>query len=54
VRPENVPSRRVAEKAGARFEAIARNRIVQHGKPYDAALYSLIPSDLTKTRPTRA
>jgi ribosomal-protein-serine acetyltransferase len=45
-RPENRPSRRVAEKAGARFEAIARNRIVQHGQAYDAALYSLIPSDL--------
>jgi ribosomal-protein-serine acetyltransferase len=46
-RPENVPSRRVAEKAGAKFEAIARNRVVQHGKAYDAALYSLIPSDLS-------
>lgn len=45
-RPENRPSRRVAEKAGARFETIARNRIVQHGHAYDAALYSLIPSDL--------
>jgi ribosomal-protein-serine acetyltransferase len=45
-RPENTASRRVAEKVGARFEAIARNRIVQHGKAYDAALYSLIPSDL--------
>src|SRR5688572_18320707 len=45
-RPENRPSRRVAEKAGARFEAIVRNRIVQHGQAYDAALYSLIPSDL--------
>ena len=46
VRPENLASRRVAEKAGAKLEAIARNRIVQHGRPYDAALYSLIPSDL--------
>jgi ribosomal-protein-serine acetyltransferase len=45
-RPENVPSRRVAEKSGAKFEAIARNRMVQHGQAYDAALYSLIPSDL--------
>jgi len=45
-RPENGPSRRVAEKVGARFETIARNRIVQHGRAYDAALYSLIPSDL--------
>ena len=45
-RPENVRSRRVAEKAGAKFEAIARNRVVQHGQAYDAALYSLIPADL--------
>jgi RimJ/RimL family protein N-acetyltransferase len=54
VRPENIPSRRVAEKVGAKFEAIARNRIVQHGRAYDAALYSLIPSDLTERRPTPA
>src|ERR1044071_4909102 len=40
-RPENKASRRVAEKAGAKFEAIARNRVVQHGRAYDAALYSL-------------
>lgn len=43
--PENVASRRVAERAGATFEAIARNRLVMHGKPYDAALYSLVPED---------
>jgi ribosomal-protein-serine acetyltransferase len=57
-RPENIPSRRVAEKAGAKFEVIARNRVVQHGQAYDAALYSLIPSDLadlaTERRLTRA
>jgi ribosomal-protein-serine acetyltransferase len=47
-RPENVASRKVAEKAGAKFEAIARNRIVQHGVAYDAALYSLVPSDLAR------
>ena len=51
-RPENTRSRRVAEKAGAKFEAIARNRVVQHGKAYDAALYSLIPSDLAQAPPT--
>jgi RimJ/RimL family protein N-acetyltransferase len=45
-RVENRGSRRVAEKAGARFEVIARNRIAQHGQAYDAALYSLIPADL--------
>jgi len=46
-RPENHASQRVAQKAGAKFEAMARNRVVQHGQAYDAALYSLIPSDLT-------
>lgn len=44
--PENGASRRVAEKLGARFECIARHRIVMHGTPLDAALYSLLPSDL--------
>ena len=48
-RPENAPSRRVAEKAGAKFEAVARNRVVQHGQAYDAALYSLIPSDFASS-----
>lgn len=43
---ENAASRRVAERAGAKFEAIARNRLVMHGRAYDAALYSLIPGDL--------
>lgn len=44
--PANLASRRVAEKSGARLEAIARNRIVMHGRPHDAALYSLVPEDL--------
>ncbi len=44
--PGNHASRRVAEKAGARFEAVCRNRVVMHGRPYDAALYSLTPADL--------
>jgi len=48
--PENVASRRVAEKAGARFEVIARNRIVMHGQAYPAALYSLLPTDLAASR----
>ena len=50
-RPENHASRRVAEKSGAKLETIARNRIVQHGRPYDAALYSLIPADLVAGQP---
>lgn len=48
-RPENVASRRVAERAGAEFECIARNRIVMHGTAYPAALYSLVPD---RTSPT--
>ncbi len=43
--PDNVASRGVAEKCGAKFEAIARNRIVFRNKAWDAALYTLIPGD---------
>jgi RimJ/RimL family protein N-acetyltransferase len=44
--PENVASRRVAERAGATFEGILRNRIVFRGQAVPAALYSLVPEDL--------
>ena len=44
--PTNTLSRRVAEKAGAKFEAISRNRIVMHGLARDAALYGLVPDDV--------
>jgi RimJ/RimL family protein N-acetyltransferase len=43
---DNIASRRVAEKAGAQFECVARNRLVIHGEPMAAAVYSLIPSSL--------
>ena len=49
--PTNTPSRRVAEKVGAKFEAIARNRLVMHGSAYDAALYALVPQDLHEGSP---
>ena len=39
----NIGSRRVAEKSGATFECIARNRLVHNGKAMPAAVYSLIP-----------
>ena len=42
----NRASCRVAEKAGARFEGIARQRLTLHGQPLDAAMYSLIAADL--------
>lgn len=43
---DNVGSRRVAERAGAKFEGIARNRILHGSASKDAALYSLVPADL--------
>jgi RimJ/RimL family protein N-acetyltransferase len=45
VRTDNRASRRVAEKLGARFECIARNRLMAGGSPVDAALFSLTPDD---------
>jgi len=43
---ENLASRRCAEKAGARFEGIARHRLMIDGTPVDAAVYGLLPADL--------
>lgn len=42
---DNTASRRVAEKAGAKLECIARNRLTGWGNAEDAAVYSLIPTD---------
>lgn len=42
VAEENMASRRVAEKAGAVFECIARNRLVIGAKAHAAAVYSLV------------
>ncbi|QTF08502.1 GNAT family N-acetyltransferase [Brenneria izadpanahii] len=42
----NYPSRRIAENAGARFEGIARNRLIVGNRLIDAAMYSLIPADI--------
>jgi ribosomal-protein-serine acetyltransferase len=44
--PDNAASRRVAEKAGATLECIARNRIVMRGRALPAAVYSLVPEDV--------
>jgi RimJ/RimL family protein N-acetyltransferase len=41
---DNVPSRRVAEKAGALLECLARNRLVIRGVPTTAAVYSFVPN----------
>lgn len=42
---ENKASRRVAEKAGAHYEGILRNRMVVGREVYDAHMYSLVPQD---------
>lgn len=42
----NLASRRVAEKAGARFEGIARCRLLQKGQPQSAAIYAMTAADL--------
>jgi ribosomal-protein-serine acetyltransferase len=44
---DNLPSQRVAEKAGARREGVLRNRLLIHGESVDAVLFSLIPEDLS-------
>ncbi len=41
----NLPSQRVAEKAGARREGVLRNRLVLHSVPHDAVMYSIVPED---------
>ncbi len=46
-RLENMASRRVAEKLGCQFEAIARTRIIHDDQAHEAAIYSLLLSDLT-------
>jgi ribosomal-protein-serine acetyltransferase len=42
----NEASESVARKIGARFECIARNRLVLHGKSVAARVYSLVPTDI--------
>ncbi len=46
VHPENAASRRVAEKLGCRFEGMADDRMVFHGEPRTAAVYSLTAEDV--------
>lgn len=42
---DNLASRRVAERAGATFEGIARGRVRAGGRQSDAAVYSLVRAD---------
>ncbi|WP_017460767.1 GNAT family N-acetyltransferase [Dyella ginsengisoli] len=44
--PDNQASRRTAERAGARFEAVARRRIWDGEQARDGAVYALVPEDL--------
>ncbi|KAF1047368.1 MAG: putative ribosomal N-acetyltransferase YdaF [Herbaspirillum frisingense] len=50
----NLRSQRVAEKTGATLECLARNRLVFHGEPRDAKVFSLVPSDLGLPVPVAA
>jgi len=45
---DNVASRRVAERAGATLECVARNRLLLHGVPIAAAVHAFVPDDLRK------
>lgn len=44
--PDNRASQRTAERVGARFEAVARQRLWAGGQVHDAHVYGLIPTDL--------
>ena len=43
---DNLTSQRVAEKAGAVREGVLRKRLLIHGEPHDAVLFSLVREDL--------
>lgn len=42
----NIPSQRVAEKAGAAREGVLRNRLLIRGQSQDAVMFSLVREDL--------
>ena len=43
---DNLASRGVAEKVGAVYECIARNRLIANGRPVLAAVYSITPDQI--------
>jgi RimJ/RimL family protein N-acetyltransferase len=45
IRPDNLASRRVAEKAGYTYEGMLRSCKLIRGRRVDAAMYSLLPDD---------
>jgi ribosomal-protein-serine acetyltransferase len=48
---DNVASRKTAERIGGSFEGILRNRLVLRDIAIDAAMYSMIPSDVIHPHP---
>ncbi len=50
IEPDNAASLRVAEKLGAVREGVLRHRLLIHGTPRDAVMFSLLP-DATKLAP---
>lgn len=48
IRLDNRSSRRAAERAGARFEGVLRHGLLAGEARFDAAVYSLLPSDLAR------
>lgn len=45
VEPDNIGSRKAAEKCGFQFEGTARSAMISRGKPVDINVFSLIRSD---------
>jgi ribosomal-protein-serine acetyltransferase len=46
----NIASQRVAEKMGAVRESVLRKRLLIHGEPQDAVMFSLVREDLVALR----
>ncbi len=42
--PNNIASRKVADKAGAKFEGILQSRLLVYGNALDACMYSIVKS----------
>ena len=43
----NKPSESVARNSGAMMECVARNRLLIHGKPVPASIFSLVPTQVS-------
>jgi ribosomal-protein-alanine N-acetyltransferase len=47
IHPENLASKRVAEKCGFKLEGTARGALFHRGKNCDAEVYSLLRTEVT-------